>query len=257
METKYYEELFEKFIKIANMGYVKGINNFTGGAGLTFEKLLGKEVDNMFFPDYYGIEIKTSLRYSHFPLTLFSLAFDGPNFFEMNALQEKYGVVDYQFKDKKVLYCNLVVNTYVKVSDKYFFKLFLDYKKQRIAINIYDLKYKLLEEASYINFETLKQRVEIKLNKLAFIWASKKVIYSIHFFRYYKIIFYTLKNFDTFLKLLEKGIIFTEISTCITRSGAYSGKQRNKNMIFKIRKENLELLFDKDKEYDNDKQSNY
>ena len=24
METKYYEELFEKFIKIANMGYVKG-----------------------------------------------------------------------------------------------------------------------------------------------------------------------------------------------------------------------------------------
>ena len=44
----------------------------------------------MFFPDYYGIEIKCTTRFSNYPISLFSLAFDGTYLYQMNLLLQKY-----------------------------------------------------------------------------------------------------------------------------------------------------------------------
>jgi len=84
-----YKHLIENFKDISKLKWIKGINNFTNSAGLTFESLLNKNADSMFFPDYQGIEIKCTQRYSRYPITLFSKSFDGPLLYQMNEILKK------------------------------------------------------------------------------------------------------------------------------------------------------------------------
>ena len=84
------KQIINKFIEISKMKWIKGINNSTNSVGLTFESLINKIPDSMYFPDYYGIEIKCSQRFSRYPLNLFSLSFDGPELYEMNRLLKKW-----------------------------------------------------------------------------------------------------------------------------------------------------------------------
>jgi len=114
------------------------------------------------------------------------------------------------------------------------------------------LDYQLIEEKSYIEFETIKSRLELKLTKLAVVYASKKLINNDIYFRYYLITLYKLKSFEKFIELLEKGYIKVEIIGRVSRSGENAGRQRNKNLVFSISKENLELLFEKIVEYNSD-----
>ena len=58
MINKKYNNLINNFNLISQKKWIKSIVNNTSGVGLTFENLLGKLPDSMFFPDYYGIEIK-------------------------------------------------------------------------------------------------------------------------------------------------------------------------------------------------------
>lgn len=51
------EEEYKRFIEITKKGWVKGVNNMTNSLGLTFEGLLGKNPDSMYFVDYFEIEI--------------------------------------------------------------------------------------------------------------------------------------------------------------------------------------------------------
>lgn len=98
--------LINEFKKIARKRWIKCSSNQYNNIGLVFESELKKQPDSMFFPDYYGIELKCTSRYSRYPLYLFTLAFDGPTFPEINRIVEKYGDYDKDFKDKKVLFAN-------------------------------------------------------------------------------------------------------------------------------------------------------
>ena len=99
---KEFNLLLDKFKKIANYNLVKGINNYNTSVGLTFENLIGKAPDSEFFPDYNGIEIKCSQRYSRFPITLFTSSLDGPDFYEINRLLQNYGREDIKYNNKKI-----------------------------------------------------------------------------------------------------------------------------------------------------------
>lgn len=220
------------------------MNNGTNGVvGLTFEKLISKEPDSMFFPDYYGTEIKCTTRFSGYPITLFTIAFDGETFYEMNRLLEKYGKQDTIYKDKKILISNLVVNKKILVNNKYYFEIKLDYYNKKLFLAIYDINKNLIEKSSYIDFSSLKTHLELKLSRLALVYASKKRIENDNYYRYYKMIIYELKSFETFLELLNKNIIKVEIVGRVSRSGSEKGRQRNKNLVFKLPKENITYLF--------------
>ena len=74
---KEFDKIIEEFKKLNRKGYIKGItNNLCNSAGLTLENQLGKNPDSMFLPDYYGIEVKCTQRFSRYNISLFSLAFD-------------------------------------------------------------------------------------------------------------------------------------------------------------------------------------
>lgn len=124
--------IIEKFKKIASKKWIKGINNSTNSVGLTFESLLGKNSDSLYFPDYKGIEIKCSQRYSRYPIKLFSLSFDGPNLYEMNRLLESYGISDEIYKERKKLQGQIKINEYERINNNYF-KLKIDKANQKIT----------------------------------------------------------------------------------------------------------------------------
>lgn len=109
----------------------------------------------------------------------------------------------------------------------------------------------MIEEKTYINFETIKSRLELKLTRLAVVYASKKTINNNIYFRYYLITLYRLKSFNKFIELLEKEYIKIEIIGRVSRSGVDAGRKK-KNLVFSIEKDNIELLFNKIYEYNND-----
>ena len=244
--------LLEEFKRISNKGYIRSVTKSFGSIGLTFEKELNKSPDSKYLPDYKGIELKCTSRFSHYPLYLFTIAFDGPNFNEIARITEIYGKPDKDFPDKKVLFAKLNCTYFTEINNQYNFILELSKEEEKIYLAIYDKNHKLIEKISYVNFATIYEHLLTKLSKLALIYASKKTYIKSEYYRYYRIILYTLKSKEKFISLLEKGIIKVGLISRISKSGVDTGRYRNKNLIFEINKDLLYELFDKVYEYNTD-----
>lgn len=245
-------KLISNFKVIANKKWIKGVSKSFGSIGLTFEKELGKSPDALYFPDYYGTEIKCTSRYSRYPLFLFTLAFDGPSFPEINRIVQKYGYQDKNYTDKKVLFEKLSCNKKTIVNEKYKFKLEVNDVEEKLYLCVYDLEDDLIEKESFVYLKSIEEHLKTKLNTLAIIYASSKNIADEKYFRYYKIDIYNLIGYDRFLRLLKFGIIDVSLISRISKSGEDIGRYRNKNLVFSIKKKNIEKLFNKIYSYNND-----
>lgn len=250
--TEEVKKLIDDFKIIANKKWIKSISKSFGSIGITFEKELGKNPDALYFPDYYGTEIKCVSRYSRYPLFLFTVAFDGPSFPEINRIVEKYGYLDKNYPDKKVLFEKISCNRKSLVDDKYKFKLEVDENAEKLYLCVYDLNDELIERESFVYLKTIEEHLTLKLNRLAVIYASTKKEDGEKYFRYYKIDIYNLIGFERFLRLLKFGVIEVSLISRISKSGVDAGRYRNKNLVFSIKKNNIEKLFDKIHSYDND-----
>lgn len=241
--------LKEKFDIIYKKGWIKAICGGHGAIGLTFESELNKDLDSNYFPDFYGLEIKCTSRFSKYPYSLFSVAFDGPTYPEINRVIELYGYNDYIYKDKKVLRVDLDTISNNRCGDYYFgFEICDD----KLYLNVFDIDGVLVEKKAFVYLDTLIHHLCLKLNNLVIIHASKKKIDDEYYFRYYKLALYELISKDKFIELLKEGIIFATLESRIGKSGENEGKYKNKNLVFKIKKYNLEKLFIKKCEIDKD-----
>ena len=245
-----FKDLLEEFKKINKKRWIKSVNNNRNGVGMTFEKELNKSPDALYFPDYAGIEIKCTSRFSKYPFYLFSVAFDGPTFPEINRIVNIYGYPDKDFNDKNVLFNKL--NFRRKNITKSNYKLQLNYQEDegRIYLVVYDMNNNLIEKKSFVYIDSILNHLYIKLNSLAIVYASRKNINGADYFRYYKIVFYKLK--DNFLELLKDDIINIDLISRIGKSGVEKGKYCNKNLVFNMQKDNIEKLFYKIYEFNAD-----
>ena len=239
------KKLVEEFKRISNKGWIKSSSNSHGAVGNVFEKELGKQADALYFPDYYGIEIKCTTRYSKYPLYLFTVAFDGPTFPEINRLIDSYGWPDKDFKEKKVLFANVKCNSKSIINNKYKFRLDIDENEEKMFLCIYDLNDNLLERKSFVYIDSLYNHLCLKLKKLATIKAFKKKTDNYNSFRYYYIAIYKLISFERFIVLLQNGYINASIIARMNKSGVDVARYRNKNLVFSINKKNINLLFEK------------
>jgi len=239
------KELINNFKIISKKGWIKNKNKSWGSVGLTFEKLLNKKADSLFFPDYLGIEIKCTTLNSKYPLFLFTLAFDGPTFPEINRLVEKFGYPDKDYPDKKILFEKINSNDPQIRRHKYQFKFEIDHQEDKLYLCVYDIYQNLIEKQSFVYLDSIKNHLLTKLNKVALIYAANRKINNDKHFHYYKMEIYKLKNFDTFLKLLEQGIIEVDLIARISKSGQDAGRYRNKNLVFKINKNKIWMLFNR------------
>ena len=246
-----FDLIINKFKEINQMKYVKGINSKSfNSCGLTFEKLLGKEPDSSFFPDLNQYEIKCTQRFSQYPITLFSLAFDGPELFETNYLLETYGYNDSQFSDHKKLIKQLKYDKMVYVNNCYF-ELKIDEDNYYIYINIYDKDKQFIEKRGILDFDSISKRINLKLKNMCLIYASKKKTDDGPYFRYYKIECYTFKDFEQFIKLIKSGVIVLTIMLRFSRTQNSFGKNRNKGIVFAIQKDQVSSLFNLEYKFEN------
>lgn len=246
-------ELIKEFKRIANKRWIKSVSESNGSIGLTFEKELGKKPDDLFFPDYYGIELKCTSRFSEYPLYLFSICFDGPTFPEINRLVSLYGWPDNVYLDKNVLYTKLYYNKKTLVNFKYRFQLQIE--DERLVLYIYDLNNNLIEHKSFIFLKSIYDHLVTKLSELAYIHASSKKTEDGKYFRYYKIEIYKLISFEKFIDLLKEDKLTINLISRISKSGIRKGEYKNKNLSFGIPKNLITELFELKFSYDYDEQT--
>lgn len=217
MQEKEIKELKAKFDKISKKGYIKGIYNCSSSIGRTFENELNLPRNEFSVPDYNGIEIKTRRTYSKSRITLFSAVPDGEDLFEVERLKKKYGYPYKRDKDYKALYANVYGNRKTFAGLSYQYKLEVNRSEEKILLCIYNKYDDLIERKVYWSFSCLENKIKNKLNILAIVNAWPKNINGWNYFNYYKIDFYTIKEFKTFLNLIEDGTIRITLKVDIHR----------------------------------------
>lgn len=238
------ELLQRKFQEIKNMEYVKSIRKGNTGIGATFEYLLGKNEESFEIADYYGIEIKTKRSYSKAYITLFNAVPTGSGYYEVKRLRDTYGYRDPKDETLKQLNVDIFANEFNKIGLWYYFKLKVDKKEEKIYLLIYDRYYNLIDKTTYWDFDILKEKLYRKLQVLALVKAWPNRIGEYEYFKYYNMNIYILKDFNTFIDLIDKGIIKITL-----KIGSYHDKKRygqvsSHGVSFCIKEEDLLKLFD-------------
>lgn len=233
-----------EFERIKNKGWIEASSNGRGNVGLTFEKELGLNPNRSEKPDFNGIEIKTKQNNLFKYVTLFSSTFDGLFPFEMKRISEKYGIYDEVYKDAKVFFCIARANEFTKIGKKWKIKLDVDYIERKIYFVVYDSSTNtVIDKQSYWSFEMLKSRLETKLTYLAFVYAKRQFFHNKVYFLYNDIKIFKLKDFETFLFLIEKGVIRVSFKVSVYRSGPKSGNYYDHGTSFEINSDDLGYLF--------------
>ncbi len=243
-------ELKKKFEIIKEKGYIENIyfNDKNGGAGKTFENLLGLKRNYSPTPDYKGIEIKTKLFNSKFDITLFSIipSYDGKLDCDIvKYFVDNFGYVKDTVSDKNILFTYCFATYLNKGNGNFYFWLNVDRNTKRIWLYVFNEKLQIKEKKFYWSFETLQKCLDKKLKYLAYINVNIKKNNDRYFYKYENIEFYSIKNFDNFLKLIENGNIFVCLNIGRYKYGKRKGNVFYHGTRFLIREEKLNRLYEK------------
>lgn len=236
--------LKEHFNKVKQMGWIKSQRSDFGGIGITFERLIGNNDNNFEIPDFEGIEIKTKRGYSKSNIGLFNAVPDGPNYHEVEIIKEKYGYPYSKNKKYKVLNTNIESNKKTPVGINFLFKLNVDKDKKKIFLVVYDIFENKIDDTSYWDFDTIEEKLYRKMKYLALVKALSRKKDKIEYFKFYKIIFYKLKSFDTFIDLIDSGVIKLSLKLSVFTSGKREGKIHDHGSSFNINENDLNKLYD-------------
>ena len=236
--------LKEKFQKIHNMGWIKFNKLNCGTIGTTFEKLIGINTNELEIPDFGSIEIKTKTKSKYKFISLFNCVPTGPHYHEVEIIKDSFGYPDTKLKKFKVLNGEVFCNKLTKIGNNFYFKLNIYRKEEKIKLCVYDNKRNKIEESTYWDLEILKEKINRKLSYLALVNVDKKKINGLTFFKYHNINFYKLKSFNTFVNLLENGIIKITFRIGIFKEGKRIGKIHDRGTVFSIEEQNINKLFE-------------
>ena len=120
----------------------------------------------------------------------------------------------------------------------------VDYQNKVIRLIIIDQFFGVIEKNMSWSFEQLKSRLEHKLSYLAFIPVKKWKMNDIYYFRYLNAKFYRLRDFNTFLKLVETGVIKVSFHISYFKTVEKFGEIHDRGTTFEIREEDLPKLFE-------------
>lgn len=244
------DESIEQLIKIFNItskkGWFKKSTNNSAEIGNNFEKILGKEQDNLQVPDFYGIEIKTKTKgiYEDY-ITLFNLTPLGKDFYEINRLKEKYGYPDTQLRNCKILNGDIFCKNKNKIGSKYYFQTQVKYNENKIELSIFNKYGFLIDNHTFWPFETIKERINCKLNYLALISVVTKKINGKLYYKYENLEIYEFINFDHFLKAVENNYIKIQLKVGVFKSGKRFGQTHDRGTGFQINKKHINSIYKK------------
>lgn len=240
--------LYEDFLTINKMKWIKSLRGGSTGVGYTFESLLNKKEDRICAPDYLNIEIKTMRYFSKKKIHLFNST---PNAKDSASIKEIVSILGYphrQYPQFKVFNVSITADKYTHIGYKNL-KLKVNHKEKRIElVNITDYG-KTININVFWSFDVLKDVLYSKLHHLAIVKAYSKKNNETEYFYYSNISFYILKDFNTFISLIEKGIIRINFKIGIYTDSNRFGKICDHGTDFSIMEKDINLLFDEVKIY--------
>lgn len=229
-----FEKLNNEFIKINKLGWIESKRKDTTGIGYTFESLINLKENNLPIADYEEIEIKTFRSKSNQKIHLFNATPDGDFLFPIKRVLDILGYPDKINKEFKVFNMTLSTKKYTSIGY---------YKRAKIKINYNDEKIELIainqnNEKYDINvswsFELIKEKINNKIKNMAVIEANSKFINQKEYFHYKKILFYNIKDYKTFIKLIDDGIVEITFKIGVFKSGKRCGQIHDRGTDFSI-----------------------
>ena len=229
-------EIFNKAIeRIMNDHPIEITMKNKNQLGYEIEKRLGIDKNELPIADFLGIEIKCVYERSIYPIKLFSSEFDGPNVMEAKVIFDKYHDVK---GTKNTFNHSFYGNKNTKLSNSIYGRLFVDKVMKKIHLLFFDI-YNCCIENAYWDFDTLYNHVNNKLSILAIIYYKYEYNNDRKYCRITRYKLLKLKDQNTFINLIESGII--AISFSIEKN---SNSIHNHGTSFSIKKENITKLFD-------------
>jgi len=227
---KGYQKIVRKLKVIKKMGYIKTHRSGNTGVGKTLEDLLGIKENNIPGPNAALIELKSARKNVSSMLTLFTKS---PLPKKANSvLLQKYGYISNKGNGRKELHTTVNGREFNKLKGKSGFKIVTRNKR----LSLITPKKKIL---GYWDKEILRKSFERKLPKLLYIKVNAKGKSYAEEFWFNEAWLLKDFNFDNFLKLLKKGVIFVDI-----RIGQYpDGRIHDHGTAFRVFPDKLDLCF--------------
>jgi len=227
-------ELYQSYLEINRLGWIKKLRNGYGGIGYTYETLLNKEEDTFPLADYKGIEIKTMRKNSRRVLHLFNITPDGDYLFPIKRVLDIMGYPSKQDKNYKVFMMTINAREYTMLGYSKRAKLYVNRNEQKIEMIAEASKGKDLNVNISWSFDLIKERIEWKLKHLMVVLADGKFIGETEYFKYSDVKFYEIRDFETFLLLIETGAITITFNIDYFKSGRRMGQIYNHGTVFSI-----------------------
>lgn len=243
--NKELEVFKKKFNQIKEIGWIRSIKQGPTGIGATFEKLLGCSENSLEIPDFNGIEIKTKRELSKGYIGLFNMTPTGKYYHEVERLKDTYGYPDKKLRNYKVLNNSVYSDKRTWIGTKFQFMLKLDMNNKIISLCIFDCSGNLIENFIHWDFDEIREKLYRKLKTLAYINAYSKYHNNHEYFYYYKMQIFKLKDFDTFIRLIDNGTIRINFKLGIFRSGKRVGQIHDHGTSFEIKECDLFKLYNK------------
>ncbi len=226
------------------MGWIKEKHKGFSSIGYTFEEMLNKKMDEFPLPDFHNIEIKTMNTHSKSNMHLFNLTPDGDYLFPIKRIINELGCPDKEYKDMKKLYSSFNGRAYTKIIYGRKGILHVNQSTRKLELLIFNNKNENINIGISWSFKYLMERLNLKLRYLAIIRASSRIIDNEGYYYYHTIKYYKLKDFDTFLYLIEHGIIEVTFKNGFYKDGKRYGEVYDHGTDFSININNISLLYD-------------
>lgn len=238
------EELLSKLNALHQMGFVTTTVNGDTGVGMTAENFLGIQPNSSKSPDYKGIELKCSRKKQRQPnrVNLFSQVPDWGNSKGINAkkLLTNHGYWAEDGEKKRFnLYCTVEAH---RPNPQGLF--FVVDNKNDILVN-YRKKDSVDQYVVQWNMKLLRERLLEKHKETFWVKATSKYINGIEHFRYDSIV-HTKRPTASILGYLFESRVITMDYTMHLKE---NGQVRDHGYLFKIKPNDVELLFPDPVEY--------
>ncbi len=237
-------DLLASLIPIVSKCPVKSISKNNNEFGLMVEKMLRINSNELPVADYNGIELKCHKKNSIYSLKLFSCNFESDNLFELEYIFNKLST---RYSTRRTFNHSFFANKYSYINSNVLSRLEVDYENEKINLCFFDNEKNVINNSCFWPFHLIKRRINIKLNHLCIISYITLYRSSEKYYQIKNIDFYSIKNFDTFIQLINDGIIFisTSISTVEKKNGEIG--IYNHGIGFCIDYKNIQKLFDQNK----------
>jgi hypothetical protein len=235
-------ELLEKLKEIHRMGFVKSIIQADTGIGMTLEQLLGIPPNASKAPDYKGIELKASrgdvdIRARN-RVNLFSQI---PNWKKshIHTAQELLNLYGYEVEGRQQLYCTLTTRPnpqglYFEVNEN----------ADELWNRYCDPQSQAKQNVVLWEMDVLRDRINTKHRETFWVKAATSSIDGFEHFRFDSVVHTRKPNVNLLGALVEQNIITMDYT--LSQKG---NRVRDHGYLFKIRPENVNLLFPNPEKY--------